>query len=120
MAENEEKKPQTKKKKRRGGSSKFLIIGKYFLVLLFFATQGLLAYVIVDKYYPTVYEQMNKKTPADFVTYQMEELVINPANTNGKRHLMVEISLEMDDKANVVLLEQKQLRLKQEIMEVLS
>lgn len=120
MAENEEKKPEKKKKRRKGGSSKFLIIGKYFLVLLFFATQGILAYMLVDKYYPSVYEHMNKKTPADFVTYQMEELVVNPANTNGKRYLMVEISLELDDKAHVPKLEQHQLRLKQEIMEVLS
>lgn len=120
MAENEEKKNTKKKKKRRGGSSKFLTIGKYFLVLLFFATQGLLAYMLTDKYYPSVYEHMNKKTPADFVTYQMEELVVNPANTNGKRYLMVEISLELDDKADIQKIEQHKLRLKQEIMETLS
>lgn len=121
MAENDEKKSKKKKKKkRRGGSSKFLTIGKYFLVLLFFATQGLLAYLLVDEYYPMVYEQMNKKTPADFVTYQMEELVVNPANTNGKRYLMVEISLELDDKTIIPVIEQHKLRLKQDIMETLS
>lgn len=117
MAENKKVK---KKKMSGGGKSKFLSIGKYFLVLLFFVGQSYLAYAIVDKYYPDIYKTMNTKSPDDFGIYAMDELVVNPANTNGKRYLMVEISLELDNKANFVKLDNNKVRLKQEVMEALS
>ncbi|MAO63677.1 MAG: hypothetical protein CL666_01625 [Balneola sp.] len=109
-----------KKKSRKGGTSKFLSIGKYFLVILFFVGQGVLAYAVVDKFYPKVYRSMNEKTPADFATYELEELVVNPANTNGKRYLLVEISLELSDQTHISVLQAKNNRLKQELIETLS
>ncbi|MFP8488652.1 flagellar basal body-associated protein FliL [Gracilimonas sp. Q87] len=111
------KKSKTKKKDR---ASKFLSIGKYFLVLLFFLAQGYLAYAIVDKYYPGVYETMNSKSPKDFGTYEVGELVVNPANTNGKRYLLVEISVELDDKEHISKLDNNKMKLKQEVIETLS
>jgi len=120
MSDKESKKTKKTKKRRKDGKSKFLSIGKYFLVLLFLVGQGYLAYAIVDKYYPDFYYSMNAKSPDDIGIYELDELVVNPANTNGKRFLMVEISLEVDDKANFIKLDNNKVRLKQEIMEALS
>lgn len=117
---NEEKKDAPPKKVKPPRQPKFLVIGKYFLLLLILFGQGVLAYALVDKYYPTVYEKMHEKNPDDFGTYQMEELVINPANTNGKRYLLVEISLELKDKEHILQFEKNQMKLKQEIIESLS
>lgn len=114
------KKSNKAKSKRKGGASKFLSIGKYFLVILFFVGQGYLAYAIVDKYYPEVYETMNAKSPDDFGTYEVGELVVNPANTNGKRYLLVEISVELDDKEHISKLDNNKMKLKQEVIETLS
>jgi len=82
--------------------------------------QGFLAYQIVDKYYPDVYAKMNEKSPSDYGTYLMEELVVNPAETYGKRYLLVEISLELDDKDHIALLENNIMKVKQELIEALS
>ncbi|MEX0722413.1 MAG: flagellar basal body-associated FliL family protein [Gracilimonas sp.] len=120
MATKDKNNARKTKPRRKGGKSKFLSIGKYFLVILFFAGQGYLAYAIVDKYYPDVYETVNSKSPGDYGTYDMEELVINPANTNGKRYLLVEISLELDDKAHIQTLNNHKMKLKQEMIEALS
>ncbi len=115
-----EKKKKIKKRKGNKPPLKFLRIGKYFLLILIFAAQGLVAYAIVDKYYPTVYKKINAKSPDDYGTYQLEELVVNPANTNGKRYLLVEISLQLDDKKHIPLLENNMMELKQEVIEALS
>jgi|SRR5690554_4759451 len=114
------KKEQKTKKAKPAKALKFLTIGKYFLIFILLLGQGILAYAIVDKYYPAVYEKMNAKTPEDIGYYQMEELVVNPANTNGKRYLLVEISMEIDDIKHIPLLEKNQMKLKQEIIETLS
>ena len=91
MAEN---KKETKEKKgaARGKKPKnqLIVVGKIFLLVLILAGQGYLAYVIVDKYYPSIYAKMNEEDPPVIGPYIMEQLVVNPANTNGRRYLMVE------------------------------
>ncbi|MBO6586847.1 MAG: flagellar basal body-associated FliL family protein [Gracilimonas sp.] len=117
---NDQKDKKDIKAKKRKGGPNFLKLGKYFLLVLILVGQGFLAYAIVDKYYPTVFAKMSEKSPSDYGTYQMEEMVVNPANTYGKRYLMVEISLELDDKDHVSLLDENMMKLKQEIIDALS
>jgi flagellar FliL protein len=76
--------------------------------------------MIVDKYYPSVYAAIHAKGPGDYGIYNLEDLVVNPANTYGKRYLMVEISLELDDKDHISLIEQNNMKLKQALIEALS
>lgn len=115
-----DKKKKIKKRKGKATPLKFLRIGKYFLLLIILVGQAFLAYSIVDKYYPSVYKKINAKSPADYASYQLEELVVNPANTNGKRYLLVEISLQLDDEKHIPLLEGSMMELKQEVIEALS
>lgn len=106
-------------KKKKGGPN-FLKLGKYFLLLLIVLVQGFLAFMIVDKYYPSVYATLYAKSPSDYVIYKLEDIVVNPANTYGKRYLMVEISLELDEKAHITLIEQNSMKIKQALIEALS
>lgn len=101
-------------------TSKFLPFGKYFLLLLVIAAQAFLAYTVVDENYAEVYSYLHSNDPEDFATYQMDELVVNPAGTNGKRYLMVEISLELANKDHIELLDNNKSKLKQDMIEVLS
>lgn len=103
-----------------GKLSKFLPYGKYFLILLFIVGQGFLAYAIVDKNYGQVYTILNSAESAETATYQMEDLVVNPAGTNGKRFLLVQISLEIDNIEHIPLLEENTMKLKQDMIETLS
>ena len=108
------------KKKRKKSSKKKKVIGKIFLILLFIAGQGMLAYAIVNKYYPDIYKKINTVAPEEYVTYDMEELVVNPAGTKGKRFLMVEISLEMTGEEHIEMLEGNRNKIQQEMNEALS
>ncbi|MCG8373684.1 MAG: flagellar basal body-associated FliL family protein [Balneolales bacterium] len=118
----EKKAPAPKKKKPVKGKkpkSKFLVLGKYFLLLFILCGQAYLAYVIVDKYYPSIYAKMNEEKPPELTTYLIEQMVVNPANTNGRRYLLVEISLEMNVD-HVPILETNNPRVKQEMIESFS
>lgn len=118
-----EKKNETKKieqvEKIKKSRFKVASIGKIFLLVLIFTGQIYLAYVIVDRYYPNIYAKMNEEEPSELGTYLMEQLVVNPANTNGRRYLMVEISLEMNIE-HIPLMEINNPKLKQELIETFS
>lgn len=114
-----DKKTKTKESKGKKAPSKVVTIGKYFLLVLILAGQSYLAYVIVDAYYPSLYAKMNAEEPPELTTYMMEQLVVNPANTNGRRYLMLEISLELELE-HLPLLETNNPKVKQEMIEVLS
>jgi len=120
MAEN---KKETNSKKEKNKSKKvpkkFATIGKFFLLVLILAGQAYLAYVIVDKYYPSIYAKMNEEEPPEIGTYLMEQLVVNPANTNGRRYLMVEISLELNVE-HIPMMESNNPKVKQELIEAFS
>ncbi len=118
-----EDKKNTKAKKTgakgKQAPNKVVVIGKIFLLVLILAGQAYLAYVIVDMYYPSLYVKMNQEEPPEMGTYMMEQLVVNPANTNGRRYLMVEISLEMQLE-HIPLMETSNPRVKQELIEAFS
>lgn len=108
------------KKGKKSGGSKFLPAGKYFLILLVLAAQGILAYQIVDKNYGNVYELVDTLTAPEDGSYMLEELIVNPAGSNGQRFLVVEISLELYDMKHIELIEQKKQRIRHNMLEVLS
>ena len=62
---------------------------------------------------------MNTEDPPEIGTYQMDQLVVNPANTNGRRYLMVEISLELNVE-HIPLMETTNPRVRQELIETFS
>lgn len=116
----EKKEVKKKKKKKKAGRSKFLPFGKYFLILVVLASQGILAYQIVDKNYGKVYEMVDEITAPEEGSYLLEELIVNPSGTNGQRFLVVEISLELYDETHVKLIEAEKEQIKHNMLEVLS
>ena len=111
---------EKKKKKKKAGGSKFLPFGKYFLILLVLASQGILAYQIVDRNYGKVYEVVDSLTAPKEGSYLLEELIVNPSGTNGQRFLVVEISLELYNQEHVELIEAEKEQIKHNMLEVLS
>jgi len=115
-----EKKKEKKKKSKKSRGSKFLPFGKYFLILLVLASQAALAYQIVDKNYGDVYEVVDNLTAPEEGSYLMEELIVNPSESNGQRILVVEISLELYDGGDAELIDANRQRIKHSMLEVLS
>lgn len=117
----EKKDPKNKpEKKKRSTNPLFLLLGKIFLFLILIGGQAVLAYKVVDWNYADIYRSMNEESPDDIGIYELEALVVNPANTYGKRYLMVEISLELANKEHIPLLEANSMKLKQGLLDALS
>lgn len=101
--------------------SKVQSIGKYFLIGIFVLAPMLLAYAIVDKNYEQIYTFTSSFLASDEPAYyQMEELIVNPADTRGQRYLVVECNLELQHTDHIELVEQNIQRIKHDMIELLS
>lgn len=102
--------------------SKVASLGKYFLIVVIIIGQGIGAYFLIDRFYPKVYAQMNDEPPVEqvFGMYELGSIIVNPANTNGKRILMVEISLELNKEGLYPIIEGLEPKIKQQINDYLS
>src|SRR6056297_344891 len=109
MAENE---IEYEEKKPKSVGSKFLKYGKYFLFVVLFSMQALLAYAIVDRNYTVIYNLLNSPENDDFVVYKMDELIVNPAGSQGQRFLVVEISIELRNAEQIELIDHNLQKLK--------
>jgi flagellar basal body-associated protein FliL len=107
-------------KEKKG--SKVASIGKYFLILVLITAQGVGTYYLIDLFYPKVYAKMNAEPPVEqsYGMYDLGSIVVNPANTNGKRILMVEISFELNKEGLYPILEGLEPKIKQQINDYLS
>ena len=117
MAENE---IIYEEKKQEKAGSKFLLYGKYFLFVILFSLQGLLAYAVVDRNYPKIYSLVNSAMKDNFVVYKMDELIVNPAGSQGQRFLVVEISMELEDSGHIELINLHMQRIKHNMNEALA
>lgn len=98
----------------------FQRLGKYFLLLLVLAIQIFIAYTIVERNFESIYRYTNGLFPDETGKYQLEEIIINPADTNGQRYLLVELSLELVDKDSEALIEKNSSRIRNHLIEYLS
>lgn len=111
---------ETKPKLKKSNDSKFLSFGKYFLFVVVFCVQALLAYAIVDRNYAGIYRTFENIGGDNFAVYKMDELIVNPAGTNGQRYLVVEISMELEHSDHIELINQNIQRIKHNMNESLS
>jgi flagellar basal body-associated protein FliL len=109
-----------KKKTGKKGGKGMMIAGKIFLVLLILTAQVLLAYTIVDNSYEKMYSFVKSIGEQESVFYKMDELIVNPAGTNGQRYLVVEISLELSNDSHLERVRQQEQRIKHNMNEALS
>ncbi|MEX2600507.1 MAG: flagellar basal body-associated FliL family protein [Balneolaceae bacterium] len=109
----------TDQKPKKG--SKVQSVGKYFLIGIFVLAPMLLAYAIVDKNYEQIYTFTSSFLASEEPVYfQIEELIVNPAETRGQRYLVVECNLELQHTDHIALVEQNIQRIKHDMMELLS
>ncbi len=86
-------------KKDRFKALKFQRLGKYFLLVLVLGVQAFVAYTIVGKNYESVYNYTNSFFPEERGQYELEQIIVNPDDTNGQRYLLVQLSLELRTKS---------------------
>ena len=107
-------------KKKILKASKFRSIGKYFLIVLVVALQGLLAYKIVAKNYGSIYRYGHSFIPRKPGQFQMDKIIVNPADTDGERYLLVQMSLELANKDDEALVKKNNAKIRNDLIRYLS
>lgn len=79
--------------------------GKIFLILTILLVQGGVSYAVIDSYYKEIYKWMDSISPEGQVYYTFENIIINPARSNGERYLILSIVVEVNSQADLAYLE---------------
>ncbi|PWN05183.1 flagellar basal body-associated FliL family protein [Rhodohalobacter mucosus] len=94
IEETSEEKQAEKGKKGAG-------FGKIFLFAIVLILQGAGAYAIVQKTYPDIYNYLNSFSSSGGYYFEMDNIIINPKNSNGQRYLIVSLAFEFDKSSDV-------------------
>ncbi|MEL7833596.1 flagellar basal body-associated FliL family protein [Fodinibius sp. Rm-B-1B1-1] len=114
------KKKGSIKDKKKSKQLIFRRFGKYFLILFLVLGQAFVAYSIIDKNYDAIYSYTQNLIPEERGKAEMKEIIINPADTNGQRYLLVQLSLELDNKDDLELIEEHRSKIRNNIIKYLS
>lgn len=120
MAQQKKSKDSVEEKKISNKPSKFRRIGKYFLIVVLILGQAFVAYSVINKNYDAIYrftESFMSEEPGKF---ELEEIIVNPANTNGQRYLLVQLSLELVNKKDQSLIEENRSKIRNNLIKHLS
>jgi flagellar FliL protein len=107
-------------KKKKSKQSIFLRYGKYFLILFLVLGQVIVAYSLINENYDAIYSYTKSLIPEDRGKIELEEIIVNPAGTNGQRYLLVQFSLELDDKDDQQLIKENRSKVRNNIIKYLS
>jgi len=107
-------------KKKISKVSNFRSIGKYFLIVLVVAGQGLLAYKIVAKNYYPIYSYVHSFIPKQPGEYKMDKIIVNPADTDGQRYFLVQMSLELANKDDEGFIKKNNAKIRNDLIRYLS
>jgi len=94
--------------------------GKIFLFAGVICLQIVLSFFIIRNFYPSVHKTMSSLAESEPVYYQIEEIIINPANTDGARYLLLSIAMELENAGVSAELEKKRAIIIDDINTMLS
>jgi len=94
--------------------------GNIFLITAILIAEMIGAYTIVALNYPAIYEWAYGYPPSLGVTYSIENITINPAESKGQRFLVCSISIQMRDENDLQNAQRKEFIIKDAINTVLS
>lgn len=120
MSEQEEQITETVPETEETQSRSFGKMGKIFLIVGIVLVQAAGAYALVNGFYPQINEFTNEFESSGGVYYELENIIINPANSNGERYLIMSITVELNDGSVLDVLDTKKAEVQDRINTVMS
>ncbi|MGD8428684.1 MAG: flagellar basal body-associated FliL family protein [Balneolaceae bacterium] len=99
MAKEEQKNSEAaaEKEKTEEKAGNFLNkYGKIFLIAAILLVQAGAAYAVINSYYDEIYEWFGKFSTEGHVYYTFDNIIINPAHSDGERYLILSIVVELN------------------------
>lgn len=94
--------------------------GNIFLIAAILIAEAIGAYTVVALYYPSMYEWTYGQPPELGGFYEMEDLTVNPAGTQGTRFLVVSIGIQVRNPGDLELIKRKEIVVRDAINTLLS
>lgn len=94
--------------------------GNIFLIAAILIAEAIGAYTVVALYYPNMYEYVYGQPPEMGGFYELEDLTVNPAGSNGTRFLVVSIGIQVRDKEDIEVLQRREIMIRDAINTLLS
>lgn len=94
--------------------------GNTFLFVAILCVEAIAAYTIVALNYTSIYEWVYGYPPGLGVMYEITEMTVNPAGTNGQRYLVISIGLQLRNQTDLTELQKKEVIVKDAIISMLS
>ncbi|MEX0769785.1 MAG: flagellar basal body-associated FliL family protein [Balneolaceae bacterium] len=85
---------------------KFSKVGKIFLVVVVIIAQGIAAFAVVKNNYADIREIMDSMNTKGGHYFQLENIIINPAESNGNRYLVLSLAIELDTQGDLSEIDQ--------------
>jgi flagellar FliL protein len=81
--------------------------GKIFLIAAILLIQAGVAYAVVSSYYGEIYEWVDGLSSKGNIFHTYENIIINPAESDGERYLILSIVVEVNSGSDAALLEKR-------------
>lgn len=81
--------------------------GKIFLLTGMLAAEFILGFFLIKNFYPSIHDMLSGFTASDPVYYPIEEIIVNPANTDGSRYLLLSIAIQVENEGASAKLKEK-------------
>lgn len=94
--------------------------GNYFLIGGILLAEFLLAYTIVALNYPQIYQWVYGNPPDFGGYYEIRELVVNPAGTEGTRYLLLSVGLEVRSSRDMDRIQQREVVIRDAIITMMG
>ncbi len=79
--------------------------GKIFLIAAILLAQAGAAYAVMNSYYENIYEWVDGLSTDGNIFHTYENIIINPAKSDGERYLIISLVVEVDSGGDAALLE---------------
>ncbi len=123
MSEQEDKAPEEENEQEKNGetsSGRFGKMGKIFLLAGIVLAQAAGAYAIINNYYPEVKDFTAQFESSGGVYFEFKNVIINPAESNGERYLILSLTVELNDGGALSTLDRKNAEVQDRINTALS
>lgn len=91
-----------------------------FLIVAILLAEAISAYTVVALNYSAIHDWVYGYPPGLGVMFEISEITVNPAETNGQRFLLVSIGLQLRTQTDITRIERKEAIVKDAIISLLS
>jgi flagellar FliL protein len=118
--ELEQKEGNKEEEGEETSSGKFGKMGKIFLLIGIVLAQAAGAYGIINTYYPEVKDFTSSFESKGGVYFEFKNIIVNPAESNGERYLILSLTVELNDGGTLGTLDKKNAEVQDRINTAIS